>query len=73
MTIDQLMQVRELVRQLSLQEKLYVLNDLMAQVIQQSINASDITGTRPLPSIHLAVCPEKLPFRREGLYDGRGR
>ncbi len=73
MTIDQLMQVRELVRQLSLQEKLYLLNDLMAQVIQQSINTSHLAGARPLPSIHLSVWPEKLPLRREELYDDRGR
>jgi len=40
MATDQLTQARELVRQLSFQEKLYLLNDLTMQVIQQSTTAA---------------------------------
>lgn len=72
MTTDQLAQVRELVRQLSFQEKLYLLNDLTMQVIQQSTKAAP-AAARPLPSIHLATWPNNLPLRREELYDDRGR
>jgi len=52
MTTDQLTQARELVRQLSFQEKLYLLNDLTMQVIQQSSATVIDSGSRPLPSIH---------------------
>ena len=73
MTTDQLTQARELVRQLSFQEKLYLLNDLTIQVIQQSTKAAPAAAARPLPSIHLATWPHNLPLRREELYDDRGR
>lgn len=73
MTIDQLSQARELVRQLSFQEKLYLLNDLTMQVIQQSARPAAEFVPRPLPSIHLATWPAYLPLRREELYDDRGR
>jgi hypothetical protein len=73
MTIDQLTQVRELVQQLSFQEKLYLLNDLTMQLIQQSTKVMAATAPQPLPSIHLATWPHDLPLRREELYDDRGR
>jgi hypothetical protein len=70
---DQLTQARELVRQLSFQEKLYLLNDLTMQVIQQSAAATTTAEQQPLPSIHLATWPDDLPLRREELYDDRSR
>jgi hypothetical protein len=73
MTIDQLTQVRELVRHLSFQEKLYLLNDLTMQVIQQSTSETTTSLSRALPSIHLTTWPDNLPLRREELYDDRGR
>lgn len=68
-----LMQARELVRQLSFQEKLYLLNDLTMQVIQQSATGAPASEARPLPSIHLATWPNDLPLQRKELYDDRGR
>jgi hypothetical protein len=73
MTTDQLTQARELVRQLSFQEKLYLLNDLTMQVIQYSTTVPADSPSRPLPSIHLTGWPDNLPLRREELYDDRGR
>lgn len=73
MTTDQLTQARDLVRQLSFQEKLYLLNDLTMQVIQQSTTAAPSPPSQPLPSIHLTPWPNNLPLRREELYDDRGR
>ena len=73
MAADQLTQVRTLVRQLSFQEKLYLLNDLTMQVIQQSASATPAPKVRPLPIIHLATWPSSLPLRREELYDDRDR
>jgi hypothetical protein len=73
MTIEQLTQVRELVRQLSLQEKLSLLNDLTMQLIQQTATVGMAPKQQPLPSLHLASWPHDLPLRREELYDDRGR
>lgn len=73
MGIDQLMQARTLVQRLSLQEKLYLLNDLTMQVILQSSGTVQIPLAEPLPSIHLATWPDNLPLRREELYDDQGR
>ena len=73
MTTDQLMRARELVRQLSFQEKLYLLYDLTMQVLQQSATAATTAESQPLPSIHLATWPNNLPLRREELYDDRRR
>lgn len=73
MTTDQLSKVRELIRQLSFQEKLYLLNDLTMQVIQQASSVVTTPEPRPLPSIHLEIWPNNLPLRREELYDDRGR
>jgi hypothetical protein len=73
MTTDQLAQVRELVGQLSFQEKLYLLNDLTMQLIQQSAKGAPPVEQRPLPSIHLTSWPNDLPLRRKDLYDDRGR
>jgi hypothetical protein len=73
MATVQLTQARTLVRQLSFQEKLYLLDDLTMQVIQQSAAATPAPKERPLPIIHLATWPTNLPRRREELYDDRGR
>jgi hypothetical protein len=73
MATDQLTQARTLVRQLSFQEKLYLLDDLTTQVIQQSAAATPAPKEPPLPIIHLATWPNNLPRRREELYDDRGR
>jgi hypothetical protein len=73
MTTDQLTQAREFVRHLSFQEKLYLLNDLTIQVIQQSTAGITKSALPILPSIHLATWPDHLPLRREELYDDRGR
>jgi hypothetical protein len=73
MTVDHLTHVRTLVRQLSLQEKLYLLQDLTTQVIQQATPGT-LGGTpAPLPRLHLDHWPDDLPLRREELYDDRGR
>lgn len=73
MSTDQLTQARALVQRLSLQEKLYLLNDLTMQVIRQSAGAAQTPPAQPLPSIHLDTWPDTLPLRREELYDDRGR
>jgi hypothetical protein len=73
MSTDQLTQARALVQRLSLQEKLYLLNDLTMQVIRQSAGVAQAPPAQPLPSIHLATWPDNLPLRREELYDDRGR
>lgn len=73
MTTDQLMQARDFVRQLSFQEKLYLLNDLTTQMIQQAPKETTDRTLKPLPTIHLATWPDHLPLRREELYDTRGR
>ena len=72
MATDQLTQARTLVRQLSFQEKLYLLNDLTMQVIQQSAAATPVPKERSFPIIHLATWPNNLPRRREELCDDRG-
>jgi hypothetical protein len=73
MTTDQLAQARELARQLSFREKLYLLNDLTMQVVQESTAVATNAEPGALPSIHLATWPDNLPLRREDLYDDRGR
>ncbi|NCC34237.1 MAG: hypothetical protein EOM24_19835 [Chloroflexia bacterium] len=72
MSTDQLTQARALVQRLSLQEKLYLLNDLTMQVIRQSADGVQAPPVQPLPSIHLPTWPDNLPLRREELYDDRG-
>jgi hypothetical protein len=72
MATDQFTQVRNLVRHLSLQEKLSLMNELTMQIIQQSATAG-ATSQQPLPTIHLDSWPDDLPLRREELYDERGR
>jgi hypothetical protein len=73
MATDQLVQVRTFERQLSFQEKLYLLNDLTMEVIQQSAAVTPTPKERPLPIIHLDMWPNNLPLRRQELYDDRGR
>ena len=72
MATDQFTQVRNLVRHLSFQEKLYLMNELTMQIIQQSATAGAMPQ-QPLPTIHLDSWPGDLPLRREELYDERGR
>lgn len=72
MATDQFMQVRNLVRRLSLQEKLYLMNELTMQIIQQSAMAGE-RSQPSLPTIEMDSWPEDLPLRREELYDERGR
>jgi hypothetical protein len=73
MTTEAFMRVRDLVCQLSLQEKLYLLNDLAMQAIQQSTARAPVAELPPLPAFHLDRWPSDLPLRREELYDDRGR
>ena len=73
MTTEAFMRVRDLVCQLSLQEKLYLLNDLAMQAIQQSTARAPVAELPPLPTFHLDRWPSDLPLRREELYDDRGR
>lgn len=73
MSNDQLTKARDLVRQLSFQEKLYLLNDLTMQVIQHSNPPASTQASQPLPSIHFEHWPHDLPLRREELYDDRSR
>jgi hypothetical protein len=53
MTTEAFMRVRDLVCQLSLQEKLYLLNDLAMQAIQQSTARAPVAELPPLPAFHL--------------------
>jgi hypothetical protein len=72
MATDEFTQVRNLVRTLSLQEKLYLINELTMQIIQQSA-AAGARPQQPLPTIELDSWPDDLPLHRKELYDERGR
>jgi len=69
MTPNALVQVRTLVRQLPLREKLYLLYDLTLQLIQQSAARSIPAERPPLPIFHLDTWPSDLPLRRAELYE----
>ncbi len=72
MTTEALLQARNIVRQLTIQEKLYLLNDITAQLVQ----ASAFPGPSPHPAFpvfHLTEWPADVPIRREDLYNDRGR
>jgi hypothetical protein len=73
MSVDQLTQARTLLEHLTFQEKLYLLNDLTRQLLQQAVEPGPESSSHPLPTIHLATWPQELPLRREELYDDRGR
>jgi len=73
MAVDYLTQARTLVEHLSFQEKLYLLNDLTRQMLQQTATSVPASASQSLPTIHLATWPEVLPLRREELYDDHGR
>lgn len=73
MNADHLTHIRTLVRQLSLQEKLDLLQDLTTQVIQEATPGTIGGEPAPLPGVHLDHWPDDLPVRRVELYDDRGR
>lgn len=72
MTTSALTQARTIVRQLSIQEKLYLLNDITAQLVQAA-TSSPATSRPVFPVLHVAEWPADLPMRREDLYNDRGR
>lgn len=72
MTTTTLTQARNIVRQLSVQEKLYLLNDIATQLVQESTAVR--RSPRPaFPVFHVAEWPEDIPIRREDIYNDRGR
>ena len=72
MTTTALTQARTIVRQLTVQEKLYLLHDITAQLVQET--TSNPATSRPVfPILHIAEWPSDVPMRREDLYDDRGR
>jgi hypothetical protein len=72
MTHTTLIKAREIVRQLSTQEKLSLLNDITAQLMQEAV-LSTSAQQLPFPVLHVDSWPQDLPLRREDLYDDRGR
>jgi hypothetical protein len=71
MTTIALTQARTIVRQLTLQEKLYLLQDITAQLVQET--SSPVRSRPAFPIFHIAEWPTDMPTRREDLYDDRGR
>lgn len=72
MTTQAFAQARDIVRQLTRQEKLYLLNDITAQLIHDTA-AIPLPQRPPFPVLHIEQWPSDLPLRREELYDDRGR
>ena len=72
MTTTALTQARTIVRQLSVQEKLYLLNDITAQLVQAA-TSNPVASRAGFPVLHTAEWPTDTPMRREDLYDDRGR
>ena len=72
MTLTALTQARAIVRQLTVQEKLYLLNDITAQLVQATTSGS-VTSRPGFPIFHITEWPTDTPMRREDLYDDRGR
>lgn len=68
MTIEALLQARDIVRHLTAQEKLYLLNDITVQLVQAS-TATDPPVYSTFPILHLEEWPADLPTRREDLYN----
>lgn len=73
MTTNLFTQTRSLMRQLTLQEKLLLLNDLTTQLVQQTVKTRLSSELTSLPTIKIDHWPEDLPLRREELYDEHGR
>jgi len=71
--MDHYAQARSIVHELTLEEKLWLLNDLTQQVIQQSHAATPRVDNRSLPSHHLEKWPDDLSLRREDMYNEYGR
>ena len=72
MTTPDLTRARAIVRQLTVQEKLYLLNDITAQLVQAAVDSSTITRLG-FPVFHVDEWPADVPMRREDLYDDPGR
>jgi hypothetical protein len=72
MTTTALTQARTIVRQLTVQEKLYLLHDITAQLVQET-TTSPVTSRPAFPVFHVAEWPTDMPMRREDLYDDHGR
>lgn len=72
MTTPALTQARTIVRQLTIQEKLYLLNDITAQLAHEA-TSSPVTSRPSFPVFHVAEWPTDIPMRREDLYNDRGR
>jgi hypothetical protein len=72
MTTTALTQARNIVRQLTVQEKLYLLNDITAQLVQEA-TSHPVLPRPAFPVFHVAEWPADMPMRREDLYDDRGR
>ena len=72
MTTPALTQARNIVRQLTVQEKLYLLNDITAQLVQAA-TSNPVTARPGFPVFHIAEWPTDMPMRREDLYNDRGR
>ena len=72
MTTEALLQARSIVRKLTIQEKLYLLNDITTQLVQAS-TATDTSARQAFPIFHVAEWPTDVPTHREDLYNDRGR
>ena len=71
MTTAALAQARAIVRQLTVQEKFDLLNELTTQLVGESMSTTQ--ERPPFPVLHLDHWPNDVPLRREELYDDRGR
>ena len=72
MTTTALTQARTIVRQLTVQEKLYLLQDITAQLVHET-TSSPAASRSTFPVFPIAEWPTDMPMRREDLYDDRGR
>lgn len=72
MTTTALIQARNIVRQLTIQEKLYLLNDITSQLVQETADAA-IPQLPAFPVFHVKEWPTSTPTSREDLYNDRGR
>lgn len=62
-------QAQNLVRELSTQERLYLLHELTAHLLQEAGTGTEKQPTADLPLIHLERWPADLFLRREDLYN----
>jgi hypothetical protein len=72
MTTEALLQARNIVRHLTIQEKLHLLNDITAQLVQAS-TITHVPARPAFPVFHLDEWPVDVPTRRKDLYNDRGR